>query len=720
MKKIFAVLIVTLVLLTFFTIDIIQVSAEAEAGNIGECSWTLDGTVLTVSGKGKMADFDAPWGKNITEVIVEEGVTHIGANAFYDCKSLTTVKLPESLKSIGEKAFYWCESLKEISLPNGLETIGDSSFCNCDSIEEITIPNSVVSIGDRAFSDCVSLKKLIISDSVEHIGGEAFGWCESLEIICFGKGIKTIASGAFIGCTNLSQVHLSDVAAWCAVTEVLWGEDVGETAWNFNPFFQGADLYVNGELVTELAIPEGVKRIEKSIFRGCLSINSLILPNSLEFIGESAFEECDALESITLGNGLKTVEKDAFFGIYNLKKVNITSLNDWFMINFSEGLANPLSVGPDVRLILDGEPIEKLVIPEGIGRIRNGAFNGYEALTEVTFPKSLLHIEDIAFFSCPNLKKIVFSEGLTSIGQSAFSNCNSLTEVALPDTLTEIGAYSFAYCNSLSEITIPASVEQVGYDAFLGCASLDHIYINSPKAAESISENWFSYSFEVKDGSIYVKEDIDSVSSYLTVNFPCRLQGIEHNGNTYSVYAGEHTRYENGCDDSCECGYIRDNAHRFDGNWINTAESHMKICSDCGESSGEMPHYYKSVHTTNCLACGYAREVVHDYSEKWMHNKQGHWHVCTVCNKQSETERHDYDGIMDPTCNFCGYTRQLPKVYTDVITEADTDAPEPAEKHDFDSTVFLIIIIAAGGAVIGVSAFIEKRNRKKNAPKDGK
>ena len=91
-----------------------QEQTAANSGTTGDCTWTLDGTVLTISGSGAMGNFSSTlgihlkWGTNITKVIIEDGVTYIGKYAFSGCSKLKTVIIPDSVTSIAANAFSNC------------------------------------------------------------------------------------------------------------------------------------------------------------------------------------------------------------------------------------------------------------------------------------------------------------------------------------------------------------------------------------------------------------------------------------------------------------------------------------------------------------------------------------------------------------------------------------------------------------------------------------
>lgn len=103
---------------------------------------------LTISGNGAMYDFtdykEIPWNhcKNkIKNIIIENGVTSIGNNAFFGCDSLTNIVIPEGVMSIGDYAFSECSSLTNIVIPKNVVSVENLAFCGCDSLEDLTINN---------------------------------------------------------------------------------------------------------------------------------------------------------------------------------------------------------------------------------------------------------------------------------------------------------------------------------------------------------------------------------------------------------------------------------------------------------------------------------------------------------------------------------------------------------------------------------------------------
>jgi len=162
-------------------------------------------------------------------LVLPEGVTHIGKNAFQGCKNLRYVNIPDAVRYIGKEAFKGCKALTQLALPEGLSTIYSSTFMNCSLLSRISLPSSVKVIGDYAFSGCTELdslimpaelrtigesafegmklqRNLLLPDKVLSIGGQAFKSWSSLESVQFGKGVMLIGDDAFAGDTMVTQL----------------------------------------------------------------------------------------------------------------------------------------------------------------------------------------------------------------------------------------------------------------------------------------------------------------------------------------------------------------------------------------------------------------------------------------------------------------------------------------------------------------------------------
>lgn len=134
--------------------------------------------------------------KNLTSVILPEGVTTLESWAFAHNGGLTSINFPASLTTVKNNAFKYtgftsvtipstiknmeydvfhgCNSLKTVVIEDGVTQIADSTFYGCPALTDVTIPDSVTRIGTLAFRGCSSLQSLNIPDSVSSIGSWAF------------------------------------------------------------------------------------------------------------------------------------------------------------------------------------------------------------------------------------------------------------------------------------------------------------------------------------------------------------------------------------------------------------------------------------------------------------------------------------------------------------------------------------------------------------------
>lgn len=157
------------------------------SGKCGEgLSWRLSDGILTITGQGAMKDTGSgaiPWNPGLVkQVILEEGITHIGDNAFGG-SGIFSVEVPPTVQSIGRKAFAGCRNLTSVKLPYGLTSIGAGAFKDCHRLVKIDLPASLKSIEAKAFQNCSMLQSVFLSDRLLSVGDNVFRGCRSLDRI---------------------------------------------------------------------------------------------------------------------------------------------------------------------------------------------------------------------------------------------------------------------------------------------------------------------------------------------------------------------------------------------------------------------------------------------------------------------------------------------------------------------------------------------------------
>lgn len=214
MKKLMLFLLTICLAASVFAVTALAAEPIA-SGTCGEnLTWTLDDTgTLTISGTGEMADFSsgkAPWYSwriSINTVVIEDGVTSIGFDAFSECENMTSVSIPDSVTSIEPFSFFQCICLTKITIPENVTSIGRFAFCGCYNLTDVTLPEGLTSIEGYTFSSCDRLTNINIPDGITSIGNAAFHSCENLTNIIIPDSITSIADNGFSFCDGLKLIH---------------------------------------------------------------------------------------------------------------------------------------------------------------------------------------------------------------------------------------------------------------------------------------------------------------------------------------------------------------------------------------------------------------------------------------------------------------------------------------------------------------------------------
>ena len=297
----------------------------------------------------------------VTDVVIPDGVTSIGSEAFCKCHRLTSVIIPEGVTSIGDLAFSWCENLTSITIPEGITRIGNWAFRDCGRLTDVTIPESVTIIGDGAFYRCYGLTDVTIPESVTHVGDYAFSECHRLTGITIPESVSHIGTGVFSDCENLTSATIpASIASIGALTSE-GCEGLADAS---------GLVVVNGTVdwcrrnAASVTIPEGVTRIGDRAFSWCKRLTSVVIPEGVTSIGEKAFAGCMRLSSVTIPESVTSIGGGAFDGC---------------------------------------ESLTGITIPEGVTRIGGYTFSGCTSLTSITIPDGVTSIGGSAFKGCDGL-----------------------------------------------------------------------------------------------------------------------------------------------------------------------------------------------------------------------------------------------------------------------------------------------------------------------------
>ncbi len=495
-------------------------------------------------------------------------VTVIGEKVFEYNSNYNKIVLPNTVRVIENNAFEGCYA-NEFVLGENLEVIGDYAFNGCYDAKIIKLGNAVKKIGKYAFHS-TNITEITIPESIETIGEYAFEYVSTLQKVTFLGTPETIGIGAFNGCNNLKEVNAKDIKDWCEI-------DFADLS--SNPLYYTKALYINGEIVTEIHIPEGIKKISKYAFYGCKDIAEITIADTVRAIGQEAF-----YGTAFYGNEANWQDKVLYINNHLIKTNGISGES----YSVKEGT---LSVAAHAFYKSD---IKEVILPEGITTICEGTFKESK-LTKITIPASVKVIEAEAFHSCTSLEKVTLNEGLKEIGVNSFYWCEILPEIKLPETLEIVGVRAFANCRALKEIIIPKSVKTVGGEAFYMCLALEKVLFC--EGVEYVGDYAFTECDKITD--IYLPKTVKVVGKGDTSNNGTVLYTLWYGGTA-----------EDRAKITDTAGKIRT------GSWHYTKTTCFMVCEDCGiaKDMGHAFYYYQGKAPTceefgwadykRCLACG--------------------------------------------------------------------------------------------------------------------
>ena len=392
----------------------------------------------------------------------DKPVVAIAKRAFSNNKTMTEIVIPDSIQTLGEYAFEYCEGLTEIILPEGIENLELGVFFSCESLAKITIPIS----------------------------------------------LKTIAADTFQYCNKSTEIYITDIKAWCGISGL--GQLMGNAT-------DGVKLYLNGSLITDLEIPDGVTQIADRAFFACTSLTSISIPDSVTHFGDYVFYDCVNLQ-YELQDGLK------YLGNKNNPYIYLLGAE-------STGITRA-SVHEDCKFIGSGAfesctLLTNVQMPDGVLSICSSAFYGCASLEEITIPTNVTRLGSYAFYGCSTLEMIEIPDGITFVAYSLFEGCSGLTTVKLPSTITEIESDAFEGCTNLTELKIPDGVTAIGSAAFRDCSSLN---TEIPDSVTSMGSGVFYGCKKIKkvkilDGTKYINsKEFYNCRSLMEVTIP---DGVE-------------------------------------------------------------------------------------------------------------------------------------------------------------------------------------------------
>lgn len=532
-----------------------------------EVNWALySGGELRITGSGRM-DYmgreDSPWyphRREITSLVVEDGVTSIGSYAFYGLEKLETAEIADSVTEIGSYAFEDCAGLLSIEIPDSVIEVGNSAFSGCSSLADVKLSDNLTVLPDRLFSSCTSLTSIHIPDCVTQMGSDMFRGCTALASVTLPNGLTTLPIRLFSECTSLVSVDIPD-----SVTEIGSSAFSGCYSLACVNLPEGLTilpdmLFSNCSGLTFIDIPDNVAEIGDSAFYGCEGLTAITLPASVESVDTWAFDSCSNMTSVTFLGDAPEISQNAFSGvdtspgrfcIYFHSGASGWTAPEWNgwpsacleatgeYSQLDEGNRNAQGI-----LFTLNESAATATVGDNSANENNAGYTGAsggvvvipDAVVKDGKSYRVIGIGQNAFSDNQFLQEIQLGSSVSSVIPSAFSGCSQFTSFSVseenrnysvqdgilfdavqyylyvypagktdlsytvPETVKTIGPYAFQGAKNLRSVVVPDEVTSIGFAAFAHCTGIREITLPFLGGSRIDDEPfWYVWEFGYRD-----------------------------------------------------------------------------------------------------------------------------------------------------------------------------------------------------------------------------
>lgn len=551
-----AMLVLLLALLTGTALAADEEIAGADF-NDGKMHWSISANhVLTISGTGEMPSYlgseNPPWYSyrdQIERIVVEDGISVLGDYSFSGCSSVTSVSLPNSLNELGAGCFFLCLKLETINLPSSIHTFKESAFYYCSSLTTITIPEGVTELtASNLFDQCNSLTSITLPSTLKKLGGD-------------------YSSNTFY---HISNIYFNGtLKQWLNIS---FGSSL--------PMTSACNLYINGEKLVNLTLPEGIVNIPNRAFQ-YVQLDSVSIPDSVVNIGDTAFYGSSLL-SVRMSDSITNIGAGAFSNCSNLKNVyyvgdsskwdnivlksgndNLISANRKFVSSFDDvhtisidsvehgtlTLSDASCIAGDrititakaelgfrlKNILVNGESISgnSFIAEEGMDYVVSAEFEYYRAVKDHgTWG------DNVEWILYDNNELSIQGTGCIDYSNNSYPwlKYNDVIEsVIIGGGITTLPQYAFESCSHLSTVELPASLTSIEYKPFLN-SPLSSIYYNGTVAdwlSIEFGDSFFDSSNDTKlyiDGTLVsnlvIPEGITDIPARVFFNYK-RLTSVE-------------------------------------------------------------------------------------------------------------------------------------------------------------------------------------------------
>ncbi len=467
--------------------------------------------------------------KQITSIVISEGIETIGYGCFNECDSLRYIEIPSSVTYVNRMAFQYCDNLEEVKFiprTDDTEVVLDKIVFNQNpKLSKITLPNNLKNIDNNCFYKNPNLRTIDIPNSVTSIGINAFQGCSVLTSLYFEEGtnITSIGQQAFYQCGNLTSI-----GSFAYSSDNYVDESTRQTStYGFDMTYMGdLELIAHAAFaqsgLNKVVIPSTVSSLsggnspESSgkVFQECTKLVEVEFKSNtrLDVIPIQTFQYCASLQVVKQIPLVSTICAWAFDKCASLHTITTVDDATQYVVNVP---------GTDIgkQAFSSCTKLTKVVLIGTPENILQNTFASCEKLETVDFGTATPEMIDrFAFAHCDALKYSLINgthynyfkipEGVKFIGHGAFYDSLGLVDVELPSTLVQsfegsadgetnygIDSFAFQACLNLKTVTLhgssaSGSLQTLASSVFNGCTNLEKVVI--PNNIKTLGNNLFN------------------------------------------------------------------------------------------------------------------------------------------------------------------------------------------------------------------------------------
>lgn len=496
----------------------------------------LPSTLKTISGSAffTLGEYNNP----IERIIIPEGVTSIGSNAFYG-SHVNYVELPKkSLTNLAASAFYSCD-IKGIEIPGSVGVINNQTFYG-SHMNWVILGEGITDIKESAFF-ATRIGSLSLPSTMKNIEKSAFSSCSYLSSLIINDGLASVDASAFDNCNSLYKVFsfAKTMPQGLEASLLQTGEKMGTARTTYSV----SDILKSGNSFGRVVVRSDLSSWFD--YNGVRYLPSATKPTDVLAVDASYKREdlsVDVPEKFTYnGTQYKVISLASYLlcGQTTMKEANVTypmvDVPDGFVYNAvnlkSINIPNTIqTIGQYAFASTDS--LDKVDLPEGLTKLGMAAFY-YAGIKELTVPSTVTIMDHASVSGCRRLTNVVFKDGASTValgvlptmfgnrplftgsklesvtigrnlyytataayGYSPFAGDSILQRAVITDVPTTVGDYLFKDCKTMTNVSVGKSVKRLGNSSFDGCLALDSIGLG--KSISSLGTNVFANCSSVK------------------------------------------------------------------------------------------------------------------------------------------------------------------------------------------------------------------------------